>query len=229
MSKKVLAIGHRGAKGYVVENTLESIKRAIELNVDGIEIDVHLCKSGELVVFHDFTVDRLTNGSGEISNFTLQELKALKLEGDLKIPTLQEVLSLIDRRCHVNIELKGHNTPNETCKLVRQYIKEYQWETNSFVVSSFQLDILEKVFKIDNNIPIGVLTDTNLEQAITFGKKINAKAIHPNYTMLTKANVKKMKTEGFNVNTWTVNEIEAIKRMQDYKVDAIISDFPDRI
>jgi glycerophosphoryl diester phosphodiesterase len=72
-----LKFGHRGAKGYLIENTVESILKAIELGVDGIEVDVHKCKSGELVVFHDFTVDRLTNGTGEISNFTLKELKLL--------------------------------------------------------------------------------------------------------------------------------------------------------
>ena len=95
---KTLKFGHRGAKGYLAENTIESIKKALELGVDGIEIDVHKCKSGELVVFHDFTLDRLTNGTGEIATFTLQELKELFILKQFKIPTLIEVLEVINKK-----------------------------------------------------------------------------------------------------------------------------------
>ena len=99
MKNKILKIGHRGAKGHVVENTLASIQKALDFGVHGIEIDVHLCKSGELVVFHDFTLDRITNGSGEISAFTLSELKQFKIEDKFEIPTLEEVLNIINNSC----------------------------------------------------------------------------------------------------------------------------------
>lgn len=223
-----LKIGHRGAKGYVAENTLASFKKALNFNVNGIELDVHLCASGELVVFHDFTLDRITNGSGEVSQFTLNELKQLTVQDHFKIPTLQEVLDLIDKKCLVNIELKGKNTASTCCEIIKNYV-EKGWEYSSFIVSSFQHLELENVFKINKNVPLGVLTKANLEEAITFAETINAKAIHPNFSLLSKRNVKATQDKGYLVNTWTVNTEKAIVRMNLYKVDGIISDFPDKL
>ena len=82
---KILNIGHRGAKGYSPENTLNSFQKALELNADGVEFDVHVCKSGELIVIHDFTVDRTTNGKGAISDLTLSELKKLRINDSIEI------------------------------------------------------------------------------------------------------------------------------------------------
>ncbi len=229
MNKAYLKIGHRGAKGYVAENTMESIQCALDFNVDGIEIDVHKCASGELVVFHDFTLDRVTNGSGEISKHTLSELKDLKVKDQYSIPTLEDVLNLIDKKCLLNIELKGKNTTEETCKLIDFYIEKKGWKYQDFIVSSFQQDLLASVYKINKKVPLGVLTDTDLDQAIVFGETVNAVAIHPDYTMLTKAQVLKIKNSGFKVFTYTINDKNTMSRMKKYKVDGIISDFPDRI
>ena len=224
-----LRFGHRGAKGLVAENTIESIVFALELGVDGIEIDVYKCKSGELVVFHDFTLDRLTNGTGEISEFTLHELKALTIEGVYKIPTLIEVLNTIDKQCLLNIELKGRNTAMETVRIIQDYIKNKGWKYTDFLVSSFQHQELLEVFSLDKGILLGVLTKANLEEAIDFAKTIKAHAIHPNFSLLSMVNVKLAKKKGFKINTWTVNTPQAIERMKRYKVDMIISDFPDRL
>ncbi len=229
MNKTCLKIGHRGAKGYVVENTIESIEYALNLNVDGVEIDVHKCASGELVVFHDFTLDRITNGSGEISEHTLSELKHLKVKDQYRIPTLKEVLNLIDKKCLLNIELKGKGTVEKTCEMIDLYVEEKGWEYQDFIVSSFQQDLLAEVYKINKKIPLGVLTDTNLDQAVVFGKAVNAVAIHPDYTMLTNTLVSKIKNSGFKVFTYTVNDKKTISRIKNDKVDGIISDFPDRI
>jgi len=226
---KTLKFGHRGAKGYVPENTLQSISKALELGVDGVEIDVHKCRSGELVVFHDFTLDRLTNQIGEISNFNLTELKKITVSKKYKIPTLVEVLDLIDKKCILNIELKGKKTANATIAIIEDYIKNKHWKYNNFIISSFKFEELEAVYKINKKVPLGVLIESNLDKAITFGKKIEAVAIHPDYNMLTKTNVEKLQAEGFKVNTWTVNTIEAIERIKSYNVNAIISDFPDRL
>ncbi|WP_299250686.1 glycerophosphodiester phosphodiesterase family protein [uncultured Lacinutrix sp.] len=225
----VLKFGHRGAKGYVAENTSESILKAIELGVDGIEIDVHRCKSGELIVFHDFTVDRLTDGTGEVSTFTLLELKALNILEHFKIPTLKEILDLIDRKCIVNIELKGRNTALETVTVINNYIKNSGWEYSDFIVSSFQNKELIDVYNSDNAIPLGVLTKANLDEAIDFAKTIKAVAIHANFSLLSKNNVQKAQEQGYKINTWTVNTPQAIKRIKSYNVNAIIGDFPDRL
>lgn len=227
--QNILKIGHRGAKGHVTENTLSSIKKAMDLGVDAIEIDVHCCKSGELVVFHDFTLDRMTNGSGAIKNLTLKELKKIKVEKEQDIPTLVEVLDVINQKCLVNIELKGHDTVTQTIKIIEDYVTNKNWKHSHFIVSSFQHKLLQSLFKLNNSIPIGVLTDTNLDEALKVAKRLSAVAIHPDYTMLTKQNVQQLKNEGFKILTWTVNQKEAIQRMKDYKVDGIISDFPDRL
>ena len=229
MGNNILKIGHRGAKGLVTENTIASIEKALSLKVDGIEIDVHRCKSGELVVFHDFTLDRLTNGTDEVSNFTLAELKKLKVEKRYSIPTLEEVLDLVNCKCFINIELKGKNTSTRTVEIIEDYIEKHNWKYDDFIVSSFQHQELVNVYNLNKQIALGVLTKANLEEAIAFAKEVEAKAIHPNFALLSNTNVKFAKDKGYKVNTWTVNNPEAIKRMKKYKVDAIISDFPDRL
>lgn len=228
MSLKILNIGHRGAKGHVVENTLESIKKALEIGVDGVEIDVHLCASGELVVFHDFTLDRMTNGSGEITKHSLSELKSLKVKGKFTIPTLQEVLDVIDKRCFLNIELKGKNTALKACRTIQYNIEASGWVYKDFIVSSFQHSELNTVFKIDKNIPLGVLTKASVSEAVMFAKTIQAVAVHPNYDLITKENVHKAQLDGLKVIAWTVNEKETIQRLKSYGVNGIITDFPDR-
>ncbi len=222
-------MGHRGAKAYVAENTIESIQKALDFGVDGIEIDVHLCDSGELVVFHDFTLDRMTNGTGEIGKMPLSELKQLQVSNHYKIPTLEEVLDVINRTCLLNIELKGRCTAAKTAEVIETYINQKGWEYSDFLVSSFQHHELEDVFKLNKNIPLGVLTKASVFEALELAKTINAVAIHPNFALLTKENVKRAQSKGFKVNTWTVNDADTILRMKRYGVDGIISDYPDRL
>ncbi|WP_298892748.1 glycerophosphodiester phosphodiesterase family protein [uncultured Psychroserpens sp.] len=227
--KKPLKIGHRGAKGHIAENTLESIEKAMELNVDGIEVDVHKCASGELVVFHDFTLDRMTNGMGEVSKHTLSELKKIKVDGQYAIPTLEEVLNIIDRKCILNIELKGKDTALETCNVVTHFMNTKGWTAEDFIISSFQHHELETVFKINANLRLAILTKASVTDALEFANTINAYAIHPNVALVTRENVKRAQKEGYKVITWTVNDVQTIQRMKTYGVDAIISDNPDRL
>lgn len=224
----IFKIGHRGAKGHLTENTLESISLALEMGIDGIEVDVHLCASGEVVVFHDFTLDRLSDGSGEITTKTYDQLQQLTLKGGYKIPLLTEVLDLIEGKCSINIELKGLNTAKSTCAIISKYIDK-GWEYSSILVSSFQENELLEVKKINGNILIAVLSKASVEEAIEWGKILNATAIHPSLGIITRQSVIDAHTQGFNVNVWTVNEPEDIARMIEFGVDGIISDFPDRL
>jgi len=224
----IYKIGHRGAKGHCTENTLESISLALEMGVDGIEIDVHLCASGELVVFHDFTLDRLSDGFGEISTKSYEQLQELRIKGDYKIPLLTEVLDLIEGKCSINIELKGQHTAKGTCAIITKYIDK-GWEYSSILVSSFQENELLEVKKINSNILIAILSKASVEEAIEWGKVLNATAIHPSLGIITRQSVIDAHNEGFNVNVWTVNEPEDIARMIEFGVDGIISDFPDRL
>ncbi|WP_298237769.1 glycerophosphodiester phosphodiesterase family protein [uncultured Algibacter sp.] len=228
MNLPVLKIGHRGVKGHVAENTLASIKKALQLGVDGIEIDVHRCASGELVVFHDFTLDRMTDGTGEISKFTYRELKKLKTKGNYEIPTLAQVLTLVENKCLLNVELKGHGTAKEAARILTFYVEKKGWDYSNLLVSSFEKDLLEAVFSINKNIPLGVLTDSSIERAVTFAKKVNAVAIHPDYTMLTAEIVEELK-QNYKVFAFTVNNLKPLARIKSYGVDGIISDYPDRI
>lgn len=225
----ILKIGHRGAKAHVAENTLASIQKAIDMGVDGIEIDVHVCAGGELVVIHDFTVDRTTNGSGEVHKMTLTELKSLEVEGAYEIPTLEEVLVLTNKKCYLNIEMKGRHTAKPLSDLMEMYVNTKGYTYDDFIVSSFQREELMVMSEINPDIHLGVLSQASVTQAWEWALEFNAKAIHPHFSLLTESNVKKAKLAGFKVNTWTVNEPEDIERVKLYNVDGIISDYPERL
>ncbi len=225
----LLKIGHRGAKGHLAENTLESIQKALHFEVDAIEIDVHRCKTGELIVIHDFTLDRTTNGSGEVAKKSLKEIKSLNVEDQFKAPLLTEVLDLIEGKCTINIELKGLNTATATAEIIKKYISEKRWNYKDFIVSSFQKNELFQMRKLDENIALGILSKASVTEAIELGKLLNASAIHPSLGIITRDNVKASHEAGFKVNVWTVNEPEDIQRMREFGVDGIISDFPDRL
>ena len=227
----ILRIGHRGSKGYVAENTLESINHAILLGVDGIEIDVFKCLSGELVLSHENNLKRLTGKSGQLEKLTLGELKKFLVVGKYKIPTLTDVLKIIETPLFVNIELKGLNTAQATSKIITNLSKSTSWRLENFIISSFNWNELEQFRSIDKNTPVGVLLSNSMSinEAIEFGKKINAQAIHPNFKLLNEKTVKKIKNNGFKIYTWTVNSKDDINYMKKFKVDGIISDFPDKI
>ncbi|MGO4817801.1 glycerophosphodiester phosphodiesterase [Flavobacterium sp. W22_SRS_FP1] len=225
----MLKIGHRGARGYEPENTLLGFQKAIELRVDQIELDVHLSSDNELMVIHDETIDRTTNGTGFVNWFSLQELKDFRMEKEQQIPTLPEVLDLIDQKCSINIELKSYETADKVVELIEQYVLEKKWKFNQFLVSSFDWNALQQVAFSNPEISIGVLTETDLDLALAFAKVIQAKSIHPYFHLLTKDNTASMQEEGFQIFPWTVNEIEDIERIKTYDVDGIISDFPDRL
>ena len=224
-----LVIGHRGAMGYVAENTIPSIEKAIELGVDGIEIDIFKCASGELVVFHDVMLDKLTDLTGKIEEKSLDSLKKAKVLGAYQIPTLNEVMNLIDGRLILNIELKGSETAIPTNDLLRDYFKKSSWNPSKIIISSFKWDELNLFYNLNKEVPIAVLTDGDPLAALPFAKKVKAYAINPKYSLLTKTNSKIIKDEGIKLFPWTVNELDDIKFMISLGVDGIITNFPDRV
>jgi len=225
----MLKIGHRGAKGHAPENTMSSFAKALDLGVDGIELDVHVCATGELVVIHDFTVDRVTNGTGEVHKLSLAQLKALTIEGNQYIPTLHEVYDLIDKRCFVNIEMKGRHTALPVSDFINDYVQKKGYSYADFLVSSFQREELQVMSGVNPKVHLGVLTQASVTQAWEWATEFKAKAIHPHFTLLTESNVQKAQQAGFKVYTWTMNEPEDIARIKTYNVDGIISDFPERL
>ena len=223
-----LNIGHRGAMGHETENTIASVKKALSLNVDMIEIDVFVIKSGELVVFHDEILDSLTDTSGKIEDFTWEELKKVVVKGNHQIPKLAEVIETINQKVPLNIELKGKNTAKPTFELLQTFYKK-GWKKDDFIISSFLWDELETFRKLDADIAIAVLTEENPLEAIAMGKKLKAEAINPWWKTLTKENVKQLHEEGFKIYTYTVNAPDDIKTVSELGVDGIFCNFPERM
>ena len=226
---KTLKIGHRGAKGHEPENSLISFQKALEMNVDGIELDVHISSDGVVMVIHDETINRTTNGKGVVNQLALSELKYFRTEKGEQIPTLIEVLDLINKKCLINIELKGNGTAKPVVEIIENYVETKNWNYNHFLVSSFDWNALREVRLLNSKIPIGVLTHTDLELAQAFAKFINAETIHPYFHLLTKEKTAQLQHEGFDVYAWTVNEAVDIQKIKSFQVDGIITDFPDRI
>ena len=228
-TSKPLVIGHRGAMGHETENTLASVQKALDLGVDMIEIDVFKIQSGEIVVFHDEKVDRLTNGGGNIEEYNIVQLRQLILDGGHKIPMLQDVLKQIDNKVALNIELKGPGTADRVNFIVDYYIKSKGWSPENFVISSFNWDELRDMRSHNADIKIAVLTSEDPIKAIDVAKELKAVAINPHFETLTKENTAKIHEEGLKVYTWTVNEPEDIQKMTEFGVDGIITNYPERV
>lgn len=229
MNTKPLIIGHRGAMGHETENTLASIQKAMDIGVDMIEIDVFRISSGEVAVFHDERVERLTNGGGRIEEYNVVDMRQLILDGGHRIPLLQDVLKLIDNKVRLNIELKGKNTANRVNFIAQYYIEERGWEAKNFLISSFHWDELKTLRASNPDMAIAVLTEGDPEAAIPIARELQAEAINPSYRQLTAENVKAIHDAGFKVYTYTVNEPEDIARMTEYGVDGIFINYPERM
>ena len=224
-----ISIGHRGAMGHETENTLASIQKAMELGAAMIEIDVFRIRSGDLVVFHDDQVDQLTDGSGSIEAYDLAGIQQLTLQGNHKIPLLQDVLALVNNQVALNIELKGANTAAGVHRIVAHHVDQGPWVWDNVLISSFKWDELTHMRKLHPTIPIAVLTTEDPLQAIPMANTLNAVAINPYYTTVTKENTAEIHQQGFKVYTWTVNDFEDIKRLKEFGVDGIFTNYPERV
>lgn len=235
-------IGHRGAMAYKPENTLSSFDEALRLGADGIELDVWVCATGEVVVFHDEMLDKLTDGAGTVYDKTLSELKRLKVKhpqpekGEsiphdmVTIPTLEEVLELADKRAFVNIELKGHNTARRAYKTIDSYVIEKGWPYDGFLVSSFDHPELRKFQRASK----GLVNVGYLFSAIPLGyaklaEKVDAFAIHPEWDTINEKLVRDAHRRKIKVNVWTVNTEEQAKTMVKLGVDGVFTNYPDRM
>ena len=227
----VIVVGHRGAMGHALENTIESVKKAIELNVDGIEIDVFKSKNGEIVVYHDPFLSRLSNSNAFIEQISLDSIKNVELNGGLSIPTLKEVIDVVPEKIFLNIELKGSNTALEINKIIIEYLREFNLPPSKFIISSFRWDELKKFRDLNRYIPIAILVDSlyKIDNAIKLAKEINAIALNPNNKFITKKIVNKIQSNNIKVFPYTINAPKNIKRMKLMGVDAIITDYPERV
>ncbi|USN53315.1 MAG: glycerophosphodiester phosphodiesterase [Candidatus Nomurabacteria bacterium] len=220
---KPLIIAHRGASGYEPENTLRAFQRAFALHADGIELDVHCCGSGELVVIHDATLQRTTDGHGRIANCTLSELQKLDAGAKEKIPTLDSVLKHTPRGSFVNIELKGKGSG----RALAQFLFKKTMRSK-LLISSFHFSELNDLREQDPKTPLGLLSLSPLgiwEKA----KQLSVSSINIYHRNLTHKTVGRAHSYGYKVFAWTVNTPRDIRRMLQLKVDGIITNYPDRI
>ena len=226
---------HRGSKGTHPENTLASFKEAVRVGSDGIELDVHLTKDGHLVVIHDETVDRTTNGTGEIRNLTLAEIKAMdagswfhnKYAGE-KIPTLEEVLLLLTElgfNGQLNIELKTdviqYKGLVEKC-LALQSAKDWPF---AIVYSSFNPYTLVELKEANPSQEIGLLFESK-EWADKGDAMLEKESYHPDLKLLDWAI--EWNRNQLLLRVWTVNEDTDINRCFELQIEAIFTDYPEK-
>jgi glycerophosphoryl diester phosphodiesterase len=235
LAHSCIRIGHRGAAGYEPENTLRSFNRAIKLGVDMIELDVHLCASGELVVIHDDMLERTTNGLGKVVDRTLAALKRLDAGKGEKIPTLRDVFDEVNRRVVINIELKGKYTAVPTARLIDEYVRAYGWSPNDFIVSSFDIDELVVFAQQETNVQLGLLCkNCDVKNFLEFYTEAHDRIIGPwlkfigmHYTAVNPSLFKDIHAENLQVYVFTVNNHYAAWVLKQLGVDGIFSDYPD--
>jgi glycerophosphoryl diester phosphodiesterase len=225
----MLKIGHRGAMGYAPENTLKSFQKGLDLHVDMVELDVYVCKSGELVVIHDDKVDRTTNGHGYVIEKVLSELRSLDAGQGEKIPLLTEVFDLINRQAKINVELKGAGTAAPVAVLIEEYVKNKNWQYDDFAVSSFNHYELQAFNKLIPQIAIGALITGIPIGYAEFAEKVGAASVNLNIEFIDQAFVDDAHQRGLKVFVFTGNDPDDIKRMKQLGVDGMFSNFPDRL
>jgi glycerophosphoryl diester phosphodiesterase len=233
--KKPLIWAHRGASDIAPENTLEAFSLARDMGADGIELDVHLSKDGELIVAHDETVDRCSGGTGRILDMTLGEIKRLDFSNgkagyrDVKAPTLAEVFELVKPTdMTVNVELKSgavlYEGIEEKCvRLAREFgVEERIW------YSSFNHYSLLMLRAIEPGARIAPLYTEALVEPWHYAARIGAQAIHPYYpTMATPRMMESLAETGISCHPWTVDDEKALMWMAQLGVDAVITNKPD--
>jgi glycerophosphoryl diester phosphodiesterase len=235
LARKPLIFAHRGACSYAPENTLAAFRLALEQGADGIELDAKLSKDGVVVVIHDQTVDRTTNGSGKVSELTFAELKDLdagiqfasRFTGE-KVPSLEQVLDSLGEKLLINIELTSYASPGDALpEKVAELVKKAGTERNT-IFSSFHPAILGRIRKLMPDVPAGLLTGEGwLQWGNSFlGRRISPELIHPYFTKTTRDFIEKAHLDQRKVNTWTVDDPREIFRLVEDGVDGIITDDP---
>lgn len=230
---------HRGAKSVAPENTLPAFQRAVEMGVDGIELDVHCSKDGKLVVIHDETLEGTTNGTGKVGTYTVAQLAKIDAGSHFSaafagvgIPTLAEVFDLVGNRCLVNVELKSEdpNGGDQAEPLIAMIAARNLYD--QVIVSSFNPPSLIKMRALAPQVRLGLLYYLPMPPFLRdawFSPIIRPEAIHPMHSLIDEELMAWAKTYGCAVNTWTVNDVAEARRLAALGVNVIMSDVPDQI
>lgn len=227
----MINFAHRGASEYAPENTMSSFYMGLNAGANGIETDVQRAKDGALVLFHDDTVNRVSNGHGKVSDFTLDELKMLKIYGNNtrgfydRVPTLEEFLQKFSSYdITFAIELKGAGVEEETLALVKKY-----GILHKTTFTSFQFDYIKKIKELDETARVGYLTLNTNENHIEQLLSIGGEEIAPKADEINEETITHWRDKGLGVRAWGVSSVEIMKRLCKLGVDGMTVNFPDRL
>lgn len=219
---RILVIAHRGASAYEPENTLRAIKRAIDLGADMIEVDVRATRDGHIVVIHDATVDRTTNGKGYVKDMTLKELKRLDAGLGERIPTLQEVISLVKGRAGLVIEVKVPGIEGEVLKMINEHKI-----SDDVIITSFHHPTLLRIKNLNERIQTGIIIASRPVRPAQLALDAKSDSIFPKYTYLDSEMVEDAHKHGLTIYPWTVNDLEDAELLIKMEVDGIVTNKPD--
>lgn len=233
---KPLVWAHRGASGYLPENTLPAFEKAIEMGADGIELDIHKTKDGQLVVIHDERIDRTSDGKGWVKDMTLEELRKYNYNKThpecekADIPTMREVFELIKpTNLTINIELKTGIVFYQDIEAdILAMAKEMDME-DRIIYSSFNHASVMKIKELNPEAKTGFLYADGTLDMPEYGKKHGVDALHPAlYNLQYPGYVQDCRKNGLAINSWTINEPEHLHLACQFGIDAIITNYPDR-
>jgi glycerophosphoryl diester phosphodiesterase len=228
---QVLNIAHRGASGRFPENTLKAFAAAIDAGAQMCELDVQLTRDDVLVVIHDETVDRTTDGLGAVRSMNLSELKRLDagvrfgrdFQGE-RIPTLDEVIALADGRCGLNIELKGAGVERKVCELLVE-----RRALGTAMISSFDWDALAIVRHFEPRVRVGLLATQWPVRLVGAAFELKAESINPRSDIVTEDLCIAAHERNLSVYTWTVDDPAEMRRLIAFGVDGIMTNYPERL
>jgi glycerophosphoryl diester phosphodiesterase len=223
---KLIVVGHRGAKGYELENSIKSFAKALEQGVPWVEFDVWNVE-GTPVVFHDHRLERLTDGSGYLPGLSLSYLSSVKLMNGENIPLLADVLELLVGKVSINVELKGVGTARTVVPLLRKYLAAGTLKIEHVLISSFNHCELLEAKRLLPDVRIGALIVGVPVDFAKIASDMGAYSLNPSVEFVTPELVADAHARGLKVFVFTVNHPEDVERMIDLGVDAIFSDFPD--
>lgn len=228
---------HRGFSGKYPENTMLAFEKAVEIGVDGIELDVHLTKDNEIVIIHDEDIKRTCDGEGLVKDMTLEELRKFDASATFRgvygfcgIPTLREYFELVkDTPIITNIELKTGVYEYPTIeKRVIDMVREFGL-SDKIIFSSFNHFTVKRCEKIAPEIKRGFLTGDWIYDFGKYTAERNVQCCHPWHVSLSEEVIREMHEAGCEINTWTVNEYADIEKLSKWGVDSLIGNFPDRM
>ena len=235
-AKKIQVWAHRGASGYAPENTLDAFQKAIDMGADGIELDVQLTKDGKVVVVHDEVIDRVSDGSGLVQDYTYEELKKFNFnkihpEYDREqIPTLEEVYRLIKPTdLVINVEMKTSNIFYEGMEDKVLELTERYGMIDRVIISSFNHYTVRSMKEKCPQIKTGALySDGTIGVVDYVADVVKADAVHPGWTKIFYPNyLEDCRRRNMAVHVWTINREEDMRKCCEMGLDAIITNYPD--